>query len=32
MQQSKATIKKAEKIVNENDIDNVFKSINGTIM
>ena len=32
MQQSKATIKKAEKIVNENDTDNVFKSINGTIM
>ena len=32
MQQSKATIKKAEKIVNENNTDNVFKSINGTIM
>ena len=32
MQQSKATIKKAEKIVNENDTDNAFKSINGTIM
>ena len=32
MQQNIATIKKAEKFVNESDTDNVFKSINGKIM
>ena len=32
MQQNTATVKKAEKIVNENDTDNAFESTNGTIM
>ena len=32
MQQNIATVKKAEKIVNENDTDNAFESTNGTIM
>ena len=32
MQQNIATVKKAEKIVNENDTDKAFESTNGTIM